>query len=203
MTTFYLVRHGVTAETGKKLTGWTPGVHLSEDGVLQAKSASEYLAGRKIKAIYSSPIDRTLDTAEAIAEQLGLSVVPNEQLGEIHFGKWTNRSLKQLAATKLWRTIQRFPSGATFPEGESLRDAQWRAVGELERLRAIHPKDAVCVVSHADLIKLMTAHYAGTHIDHFQRIYIAPASVTTLAVGDDGPLVLGVNHIPYVVRQKT
>jgi probable phosphoglycerate mutase len=203
VTTFFLVRHGVTPETGKKLTGWTPGVHLSETGVAQARAAGEYLADKKIRAIYSSPIDRTRDTADEIAERLSLPVTDDEQIGEIHFGSWTNRSLKQLATTKLWKTVQSYPSGARFPDGESLREAQARSVGELERLRGAHPKKSLCVVSHADLIKLITAHYLGMHLDQFQRIHIAPASITTIAVDDAGPMIVGVNHVPYVVGQRS
>lgn len=196
MTTFYLVRHGLTPDTGKRLTGWSPGVHLSEDGVLQAKAAAEWLAGRKIKVVYSSPVDRTMDTAAVIAERLGLPVRPDDAVGEVRFGRWTNRSFKQLTRTRLWGVVKNFPSGARFPEGESLRESQARAVGELERLRSVHPKSEVCLVSHADLIKLVTAHYLGVHIDLFQRIHIAPGSITTIAVGDSGPFVIGVNHVP-------
>jgi probable phosphoglycerate mutase len=202
MTTFFLVRHGLTPDTGQRLTGWTPGVHLTEEGRLQAKAVAEALAASKIKALYSSPIDRTMDTAQAIAERLDLEIQVDEEVGEIRFGRWTNRSLKSLARTKLWAAVQRFPSGALFPEGESLREAQARAVAEIERLRRLHPRDGVCIVSHADVIKLITAHYLGVHIDLFQRIYIAPASITVVSVGDAGPFVLAVNHVPARVGES-
>ncbi|MEA2506269.1 MAG: hypothetical protein QOH48_887 [Actinomycetota bacterium] len=193
MTVFLLVRHAVTSHTGHKLTGWAPGVHLSEGGRAQAEAVAERLANAPIKAIYSSPIDRTLETAQAVAAKHRLEVQVLDAIGEVQYGAWTNRSLKSLARTKLWIKIQRFPSGARFPQGETLREVQARALGELERIQARHPKQLVCVVSHADVIKLVVAHYLGVHIDLFQRIAIGPASVSAIAVGEEGPMVLSVN----------
>jgi probable phosphoglycerate mutase len=168
-------------------------VHLSEGGRAQAEAVAERLANAPIKAIYSSPIDRTLETAQAVAAKHRLEVQVLDAIGEVQYGAWTNRSLKSLARTKLWIKIQRFPSGARFPQGETLREVQARALGELERIQARHPKQLVCVVSHADVIKLVVAHYLGVHIDLFQRIAIGPASVSAIAVGEEGPMVLSVN----------
>ena len=193
MTVFLLVRHAVTSHTGHKLTGWAPGVHLSEEGRDQAEAVAERLSAAPIKAIYSSPIDRTLETAQAVAARHRLDVQVLDDIGEVRYGSWTNRSLKSLAKTKLWLKVQRFPSAARFPQGESLREVQARALAELERIQARHPKQLVCVVSHSDVIRLVVAHYLGVHIDLFQRIAIGPASVSAIAVGEDGPMVLSVN----------
>jgi probable phosphoglycerate mutase len=190
----------VTSHTGHKLTGWAPGVHLSEEGQEQAKAVADSLAKAQIKAIYSSPIDRTLETAQAIAAKHGLDVQVLDDVGEVQYGTWTNRSLKSLSRTKLWTKLQRFPSAARFPQGETLREVQSRALEELERIQARHPKQLVCVVSHADVIKLLVAHYLGVHIDLFQRIVIGPASVSAIAVGEEGPMVLSVNaNTPIVI----
>jgi probable phosphomutase (TIGR03848 family) len=193
MTVFLLVRHAVTSHTGHKLTGWAPGVHLSDEGRDQAEAVAERLSAAPIKAIYSSPIDRTLETAQAVAARHRLDVQVLDDIGEVRYGSWTNRSLKSLAKTKLWLKVQRFPSAARFPQGESLREVQARALAELERIQARHPKQLVCVVSHSDVIRLVVAHYLGVHIDLFQRIAIGPASVSAIAVGEDGPMVLSVN----------
>jgi probable phosphomutase (TIGR03848 family) len=200
VTVFLLVRHAVTSHTGHKLTGWAPGVHLSDDGRAQAEAVAEQLAKAPIKAIYSSPIDRTLETAQAVAAPHRLDVQVLDDIGEVRYGTWTNRSLKSLARTKLWTKVQQFPSAARFPQGETLREVQARAIAELERIQARHPRQMVCVVSHADVIKLLVAHYLGVHIDLFQRIAIGPASVSAVAVSDQGPMVLSVNaHAPIVV----
>jgi probable phosphomutase (TIGR03848 family) len=200
VTLFLLVRHAVTSHTGHKLTGWAPGVHLSDEGRDQAEGVADRLAKAPIKAIYSSPIDRTLETAQAIAAKHQLDVQVLDDIGEVRYGTWTNRSLKSLSRTKLWGKVQRFPSAARFPEGETLFEVQTRAIAELERIQARHAKHMVCVVSHADVIKLVVAHYLGVHIDLFQRIAIGPASVSAIAVGEAGPMVLSVNaQAPIVV----
>ncbi|MFN2489731.1 MAG: MSMEG_4193 family putative phosphomutase [Actinomycetota bacterium] len=198
MTTFFFVRHGVTSHTGHKLSGWLPDIHLSERGKEQAEAAAQMLAQVPIKAIYSSPIERTLETAQVIAAHHKLEVQTTADLGEVRYGKWTNRSFKSLARTKMWTTVQRFPSAVRFPDGETLREVQSRAVDEVERLRGRHPKRSICCVSHADVIKLVAAHYLGMHIDLFQRIDIGPASVTAISVSDDGPRVLALNAPPHV-----
>lgn len=199
MTTVFLVRHGVTSHTGHRLTGRMPDVHLTDEGRAQADAVAEGLQRFPIKAVYSSPIDRTMQTARPIAARHGLKVQVRRGLTELEFGRWTDKSFKALRRTKLWPVIQRWPSGARFPDGESFLEAQQRAVKELEALRVRHPRDAICCVSHADLIKLAVAHYLGMHLDMFQRIDIGPGSVTAIAVGRSGPRVITVNATPAAV----
>jgi probable phosphomutase (TIGR03848 family) len=199
VTTFFFVRHAVTSHTGHKLSGWMPGIHLTEEGRAQAEAVADKLSGVPFKAIYSSPIERTMETAQPIAERHKLEIEMVPAMGEVEFGRWTNRSFKTLVRTKLWGTVQDFPSGARFPDGETFREVQGRAVEEVERLRLAHPRKTVCCVSHADVIKLIAAHYLGMHIDLFQRLSIAPASVTVVSVSNEGPRVLAVNALPSTV----
>jgi probable phosphomutase (TIGR03848 family) len=173
-----------------------PGVSLSADGRAEAERAAATLANVPFDAVYSSPIERTLETAEIIAARHKLKVEVAQGLGEVRYGRWTNRTYKSLTRTKLWQRVQRWPSGARFPDGESLTEVQTRAIGALEDLRIRHPRGRICCVSHSDVIKLVVAHYLGVHIDLFQRIAIGPASITVVAVGDDGPMVLAVNVPP-------
>ena len=196
MTTLFLVRHAVTSHTGHKLTGWMEGVGLTAEGKKQAEIAAKGLAHVDFDAIYASPIDRTMETAKAIAKPHGMRVRSSRGLGEVQYGGWTNRSLKSLMKTKLWETVQRFPSQARFPDGESIREVQARAVGEIEKIVAEHPDGKVCCVSHGDVIKLIAAHYLGVHIDLYQRIVIGPASVSVIAIGKHGPHILALNNCP-------
>lgn len=195
MTTLFLVRHAVTEHTGKKLSGWMENIPLSEEGVTQAEAVAERLSRHKLEAIYSSPIDRTLQTARPIAERHDLGINTSRAIGEVEYGKWTDRSLKVLARTKLWTQIQRWPSAARFPDGETLREVQVRVVGEIERIVEDHPRGGVCVVSHGDPIKLICAHYLGIHIDLFQRLVIAPGSVSVLSISGSGPACLALNSL--------
>ena len=196
MTTLFFVRHGVTSHTGNKLSGWMPGIHLNDEGRRQAEAAAAHLANTKFKAIYSSPIERCLETAEIIAARHKLEPVTNDALGEVEYGTWTNRSLKSLMRTKLWTTVQRWPAAMRFPEGETLRSVQARAVDYVEAIKAEHPKGTVCCVSHGDVIKLVFAHYLGVHIDLYQRIIIGPASISIVALAEYGPFILAMNTMP-------
>ncbi len=196
MTILYLVRHAVTGHTGTRLSGRIPGISLSADGRGQAKAVATRLRSAGLKAIYSSPLERTDETAVAIAEECGLTVGHHDAFLEVEYGKWSNRSLKSLMQTKLWPQIQSWPSSVRFPDGETIQEVQARAVAGTEELRVRHPKDRICIVSHGDVIKLLVAHYIGTHIDLFQRIVIAPASFSVVAIGTHGPAVLALNVVP-------
>ena len=200
MTTIILVRHGQNDWVNKhRLAGWIPGVHLNEVGRQQAETAAERLAPLPVKAIYSSPVLRCMETAEFIAATHKLPIQELPEVGEVRYGQWEGKKIKKLAKKKEWFAVQHFPSRFQFPEGESLRAVQNRAIEMLERLAGQHSKDYIIVVSHADLIKLVLAHYLGVHMDLFQRIVISPASasvlqlhengiVRVLRVNDDGPL---------------
>ncbi|MGH3452414.1 MAG: MSMEG_4193 family putative phosphomutase [Haloechinothrix sp.] len=196
MTTLYLVRHGVTAHAGHRLTGWHPGVHLTDEGRRQAESVAERLARARLSAVYSSPIDRARETAAPVAARHRLEVEVREGLGEVHYGAWSNRTFKSLVRTRLWQQVQRWPSAARFPEGETLRETQARALAEIERLRAAHPRGGVCCVTHADVIKLVIAHYLGVHLDLYGRMTVDPGSISVVTISDGGPLVRAVNYVP-------
>lgn len=199
MTSFFFVRHGATAHTNHKLSGWMPDLHLTDAGFEQAEAAARSLAEVPLKAVYSSPIIRCLETARPVAAPHALRVRTRRDIGEVDYGKWTNRSLRVLARTKLWSKVQSWPAGARFPDGEALREVQVRAVRATEELRATHPRGPVCIVSHGDVIRLVAAHYMGVHIDLFQRLAVGPGSITVIAIGDSGPHLVTLNSPPGVV----
>ena len=193
MTLLLLVRHALTDVTGKRLSGSTPGIHLSEQGRVQAKDAAERLAPLRLAAIYASPLERCVETAEAIAESRGLAVDRVAALEEVGYGGWTGKSFAQLTRTALWKRVQYAPSSVRFPGGETLAEAQIRAVTALQAVAARHPKAVVAVVSHADIIRLSLAHFAGVHLDLFQRLIVSPASVSAVLLGDRIPRILRMN----------
>jgi broad specificity phosphatase PhoE len=149
--------------------------------------------GPSVAAVYASPLDRTRETAAPIAAGLGLDVVIDDGLIELDVGEWTGLELKAASKRKEWATIQRYPSGFTFPGGESFVTMQARIVDALARLRAAHPGETVVAVSHADPIRAAVAHALGTHLDLFQRVVVSPCSITTIAYGSESPTVLTVN----------
>jgi probable phosphomutase (TIGR03848 family) len=192
-TVLVLVRHAVTDHTGSILTGRAPGVALSEAGRAQADAVATRLAKLPIAALYTSPIERTAETAAAIATACGLDAVELDGVMEADFGAWTGKELGELAKDPLWAVVQRTPSRVQFPGGETLGAMQARVVAALEGVVAAHPGEVVAVVSHADPIKAAVAAYTGMHLDHFQRILISPASVTAFAVSASGALMLTCN----------
>jgi probable phosphoglycerate mutase len=192
-TRLVLARHAVTAQTGPLLSGRAPGIDLSEQGRGQAAALGERLAGLPVEAVYASPIERTTQTAQAVADHHGLAVLPLDGVLEADYGDWTGQKLADLAKTDLWKVVQRSPSRASFPSGESLASMQTRMVTALEAVVADHPGQLVVVVSHADPIKAAIAHYTGVHLDLFQRIVVSPASVTAFAFSGHGVAMLKCN----------
>ncbi len=191
----FLIRHGAADYSPGRLYGWTPGVHLSSDGREQAKRLAERLEPVRFKAIYSSPLERCCETAEVVASGRRLEVETIEDLGEVRYGSWQGKTFKSLMKTKLWRTVQLVPSQATFPGGESLLELQRRGVAGIEGIRARHAKGAVAVVSHADMIKAILAHYLGLHLDLFQRLTVDTTSVSVIGFFGAFPRVLRMNDL--------
>jgi probable phosphoglycerate mutase len=190
------VRHGQTPTTGSVLPGRAKGLHLADAGREQAEAVAARIAELKsVDAIYASPLERTKETAAPIAKRRGLKVQADKGLLECDFGEWTGRSLKELAKLPEWSTVQRYPSGFRFPLGESFAEMQTRITGAVADIVKRHPGGTVVAVSHADPIKAAVASALGTHLDLFQRIVISPCSVTTIAYGPTGPVVLNVNSM--------
>ncbi|MEA3337245.1 MAG: MSMEG_4193 family putative phosphomutase [Chloroflexota bacterium] len=202
MTDFLLIRHGSNDWVGDRLAGWTPGVHLNEAGRKQAATLAQRLADWPIEAVYSSPLERAVETAEITTEPHELPIQIEEGVGEARFGEWTGQSIKVLRKTPEWARVQFNPSSARFPGGESLGEMQARVVASLERLCQVHPKGVVLIFSHADVIKAAAAHYAGIHFDLFQRLVIDTASVTWIKLTDHGPRVIRLNDTGTLTPPK-
>jgi probable phosphomutase (TIGR03848 family) len=195
MMNLLLIRHAQNDWVGKKMAGWTPGIHLNERGRAQAEALAQRLAKVPLAAVYSSPLERTLETARPLAGVHGLRVQVREPLGESRFGEWTGCSLEALKEEELWPVIQVYPGGARFPGGESMREVQARIVAELDAIRDAHRDQTVAVISHADPIKMATAYYLGLPLDLFQRLVISPASVTAFSFHRFGPQLVVMNHL--------
>jgi probable phosphoglycerate mutase len=193
-TVVLLVRHGLTATTGVMLPGRAPGLHLSDEGRRQADvTASRIARLRRVAAVYTSPLERARETAAPIARARHLAAVVERGLLEVDIGEWTGARIAPLRHRPEWETVQRHPSGFRFPGGESFVEMQARVVSTLARLVERHRHAVVVAVSHADPIKAAVSHALGAHLDLFQRVVIAPASVTAIAYARQGVSVLTVN----------
>lgn len=203
MTTILLIRHAVNdfVKSGR-LAGWTPGVHLNEEGQAQAAALGRRLAAAPIQHIYASPIARTLETAKAIARHHPrLEVKASRDIGEVQYGDWEGKAIHDLRRRKMWRLVQEYPSRARFPNGETMRGVQARTVNAVERLAQKHPGQMTALVFHADLIKMTLAHYLGMHLDVFQRIVISPASISILHLDYGRPFVVCMNDTAHIQKK--
>ena len=196
MPLFLLIRHGETNYVKKgRLSGQQPGIHLNRKGKAQAKALIDKFAGAPIKTIYSSPLERALETAAPLAKALGLEVNHCPGLIDTDVGDWTDRTLKSLRREKTWRTVQTAPSLLRFPGGETFGEAQYRICQQIENLAAAHqPEDLIACFSHADPIKLAVAYFIGLPLDLFQRLTISPASISALMIGESGSRLLTLNY---------
>ncbi|MGI9092451.1 MAG: MSMEG_4193 family putative phosphomutase [Mycobacteriales bacterium] len=203
MTTLLLIRHGRTAaNTGGVLAGWTPGVGLDDVGREQVRALAERLRPVPLAAVVASPLDRCQQTAAGIAENRdGLAVATDERFGEVRYGSWTGRTLKELTREPVWKVVQAHPSAAVFPDGEGLAAVQARAVAAVRAWNASLGPDAIyAACTHADVAKSILADALGLHLDLFQRIVVDPCSVSVVTYTDTRPFVVRVNDTGGDVR---
>jgi probable phosphomutase (TIGR03848 family) len=199
--------------TGPVLAGRTPDVHLDERGIKQAAAVAARIAVLPVNAIVTSPLDRCVETAQAIqaaqreaGRELDLAV--DERIIECGYGDWTGKPLKELAKDPVWKVVQTQPSAARFPNGESLTEVSARAVSAVRDWNAKLGDDAIWVAaSHGDVIKAILADALGLHLDQFQRIVVDPCSVSVIRYTDTRPYVLRSNDVgadltPFVPPKK-
>jgi ribonuclease H / adenosylcobalamin/alpha-ribazole phosphatase len=200
-TTVVMLRHGVTEHTVNKvfsgLGGDDPG--LTDLGREQARRAAARLAKRgPIDAIVSSPLLRTRETAEILAEELGLDVQLEPGFAEAAFGEWDGFSFPDIM--ERWpddiRSWLDSPAVAP-PGGESLDAVSERVDEARKRLLSDFEGQTVVVVSHVTPIKMMLKLALDAQVDVLHRFELAPASITTVQWWSDGwPVVVEFSAVP-------
>ena len=199
MTTVLLVRHGRTsANASGVLAGWTPGVHLDDDGREQAKRTAQRLADLPVDGFVTSPLERCRETAEILSANHGSAARLNSDLdlAECRYGEWTGRPLAELREEPLWQAIEHTPGSVTFPNGESMAGMQGRALQAVRRWNArFGPHGGYVAVTHGDVIKAILADALGMHLDMFQRIVVDPCSISVIRYGAQRPQVLRMNDV--------
>jgi broad specificity phosphatase PhoE len=185
MTRFILIRHALTDAVGKTITGRLPGVYLNERGKRQVSVLADQLKGLSIDAIYSSPMERAIETANTIAAPHHLNVSVLEELNEIDCGDWSGRTIEELRSERSFQLFNSFRSGTRIPGGETMPEVQLRMVNCIEKLVNKHREQTVALVSHGDPLKAIACFYMGIHLDLMHKIEINPASVTILEVYDE------------------
>jgi len=195
MTKFFLIRHGANDFVGKSIAGRMPGVHLNAEGRKQAERLAEKLSRESIQKIFSSPLERTMQTAGPLSKKLGLEIQISDALLEIDFGDWTGKTLDELSLIPLWKKWNSFRSATRIPNGEMIVEVQSRMVAQIEKLRREFPDGTLAIFSHGDPIRSVLTYFLGMPLDFFARLEISPASVSTLAIDDFGAHVLRLNDV--------
>jgi probable phosphomutase (TIGR03848 family) len=201
VTTVFLIRHGLTGQTGTTLYGQTGGIPLDRRGRAQADHLAMRFEGVKLTAVYSSPLERCVQTIQPLAASHRLQLDVRPALIEMDAGSWTGKSLKRLRHLKAWAEVQTSPSTFRFPGGESFVEARDRVVGEIERIAKRHPRGRVAVATHGDIVRVLLNHYSGAPIDAFQRMVADTASVSVLGIGGGRVAVLLVNDTVGSLRR--
>ncbi|HUB34383.1 MAG TPA: histidine phosphatase family protein, partial [Bryobacteraceae bacterium] len=169
MTTFLLIRHGETDAVGREIMGWRPGWHLNANGREQAKRLADRLAHRSLQAIYTSPLERAVETAAILAPPHELEPRQDADFAEVRFGQWEGVKIGELDQREDLRRYYQFRSGVRPPGGELLGEVQTRVVRKLQALAAVHDGTEVAVVSHGDALRSALAFYLGIPLDMILR----------------------------------
>jgi broad specificity phosphatase PhoE len=173
--------------------GWRPGWRLNENGRRQVERLAARLAPLPIRAIYSSPLERAVETAQAVGKPHGIEPRPDPELGEFHAGEWEGAAFDDLDRRDEWRRFNQFRGGTRAPGGELMIETQARMVRKVQALAAEHVDETVGIVSHGDPLRAVVAFYMGIPIDMMLRFEISPASLSIVEISDWGARIMCVN----------
>ena len=190
MTEIIIARHGQTEWNVGEVFRGRIDIALDETGVKQAELLAEYLSGREIDAIYSSPLKRALKTAEAIARHHNIEVEVVPGLIDFNFGKWQGLPHEEVKEKykELYAEWTQNPHQVKMPDGESLNDVRKRAVGVVDEVIARH-KDTAVLVAHRVVNKVLICALLGLDNSHFWDIKQDTCGITTF-VYENGRFIL-------------
>jgi len=195
MATFYLIRHGDKQRTDL-MVGRMPGVHLTAVGQRQARAVARRLKKVRLTALYASPLERAVETAQPLARARKLRIETRAAFEEVDVGDWTGMKMATLRRTRAWRELAAFPAGRPIPGGETLAEVQARIVSELIRLNAAAPNGEIAVVTHEDPIRLAICHFIGAPMNAYEHVTVKPGSITILRLDRDCAVLERVDEPP-------
>jgi broad specificity phosphatase PhoE len=190
-----LVRHGQTEwNKHERFRGWID-IELDETGLRQAEAAAPRIAQWEVDAIYSSPLKRTMATAQIIANPLGLPVVPLEGIIDMNFGVWQGLSIGEvkLKYPKLFELWHNNPHRLEIPQGESLEEVRKRAVATIDDVVARHENGMVTLVTHRVVCKVLLCHLLGLDNSHFWQIEQDTTAINLLNIREGKVTVTLIN----------
>ena len=202
-TTVFLIRHGVTAWHAEGRVLGQRDIPMSDAGVAQAEEAAAAVRGVKMSEVLSSPLQRAIQTAEIIGQAAGIEVARDPRLIDFQLGKWTGMTYDDVAKNEEYQRFVQQPDAERIPGGESLEDVRRRAVSAVDQALADNATgDALAIVTHAGIIRVLITHYMGSHPANYHRVRVSPGSISILGFSDDRqlPRVLAVNLVGSVDR---
>jgi len=188
MAWIYLVRHGETVWNAEGRLGGSSDIPLSDRGHQQAKALAERLRDVPIAAIYSSPLLRARQTAEAIAKPHRLSVRFVPELSEIDYGEWEGMAVAELAQRfpEMERCRTDDPMRFVAPNGESFADFVGRVTAAMERLARQHSNERIVCVAHQGVNRVVLCWVLGADFSLWRRLRQDPCCVNLLQARNDG-----------------
>ncbi len=196
----YLVRHGQTAWNVGEIFRGRADIPLDETGRQEAHLAGEALKGETLHAVYSSPLSRSIETAENIAKFHNLPVTSLEAIIDISYGKWEgigNQEVQQ-KYPELHALWLREPHKVHFPEGESLAEVRSRTMTALEELVAKHRGENLVLVAHRVPNKVICCGLLGLDNSHFWRIQQDTASTNLFTYQNGQWIISFLNDTSYL-----
>lgn len=193
MSRVYFVRHGSHGLVDRALAGRMAGVHLSTEGEEQAAELARHFETVPVSRILSSPIDRCRETAAPIAERCGVPVEIEPALTEIDCGAWTGAPFEQLREDPRWHAWNAEREHTSIPDGESVPQVRQRVMALLDELVGAD-RGPTLLVSHSDVIKTAVLTLLGAPLEHYNRLAVDPASVTTVDLWRNGGKVVRLNQ---------
>ncbi|MCC2690776.1 MAG: fructose-2,6-bisphosphatase [Rhizobiaceae bacterium] len=194
-TTFFLLRHAAHDDVGSYLAGRSPNVFLGPEGRAQALRLGERMLRERFAVIFSSPRERTQETAQAVSVTCAVGPIElSDDLDEIDFGPWSGKTFVELNQDPAWRHWNEQRAVARTPGGESMEQVRRRVCGCMGNLSRKYQGEGVVLVSHADVIKSVVCHVLGLPVDCGFRFDIEPASLSVVVMGDWGAKLIRLNE---------
>jgi broad specificity phosphatase PhoE len=192
---FYLIRHGEHDWLKKGIAGRIPGVSLNALGKQQAQDLARRLAAVKFDVIFSSPLERAMETAEPVARSKGMEIVVTPEIIELDFGEWSGVTFEKLRADPRWAEWNQKRSIVRMPGGELMTEVQTRIVAFIDRVHREKKKGSFALFGHGDVIRAAICYWLGMPLDFIPRVEVEPGSVTILRIDDGGPHMVAVNRV--------
>ena len=180
MGSIIFLRHGQAKNNIERiLTGRTPGIPLTEEGINQAEKAAKFLEHMNISAIYSSPIERARHTAEIVGKHNSLDVTIDDRLIELDMGKFTGIPYDEIF-TSHGNVFMKFYNGEleiAHNGVETFSEVKKRVLGIVDHVIENHPDENVVLVTHMDPIKAMLSTVVDLTPTNLFELIIANASL--------------------------